>query len=109
MEGKRSFDETNSTFDNAFLGTPPTKRARRSYEPSFKIKVIKETKKSSVAIASRNYSLHESMVRRWILMENVLEKSAQSPKPLKSLGSGRKPLNLDLEYEMFCYFLIRIF
>ena len=44
MEGKRSFEDdtindTNSTFDNAFLGTPPTKRARRSYEPSFKIKV----------------------------------------------------------------------
>ena len=42
MEGKRSFEDdtindTNSTFDNAFLGTPPTKRARRSYEPFFKI------------------------------------------------------------------------
>ena len=33
-----------------------------------------------------------------------MEKSAQSPKPLKSLGSGRKPLNLELEYEIFCYF-----
>ena len=35
------------------------------------------------------------------LNENGLEKSAQSPKPLKNLGSGRKPLNLELEDE-FC-------
>ena len=30
------------------------------------------------------------------LNENALEKSAHSPKPLKSLGSGRKPLNLEI-------------
>ena len=83
MEGKRSIEDdtindTNSTFDNAFLGTPPTKRARRSYEPSFKIKVIKESRKLSVACASKMYSLNESMVRRWSLMENALEKSSKS-------------------------------
>ena len=65
MEGKRSFEETindtNSTFDNAFLDTPPTKRARKSYEPSFKLKVINEARKSTVHIVSRKYSLHESM------------------------------------------------
>ena len=37
------------------------------------------------------------------LNENALEKSAQFPKHLKSLGSGRKPLILELEDEMFCY------
>ena len=42
------------------------------------------------------------------LNENALEKSAQSPKPLKSFGSGRKPLNLELEDDMFCYFVSRI-
>ena len=40
MEGKRSYQEdTNSTFNQAFLGTPPTKRARKSYGPDFKTKV----------------------------------------------------------------------
>ena len=42
------------------------------------------------------------------LNENALEKSAQSPKPLKSLVSGRKPLNLELEDEIVCYFVSRI-
>ena len=69
-----------------FLGTPPTKRARRSSEPSFEIKVIKESRKSLVACGSKMYSLNESMVRRWSLMGNALEKSSKSPKLLKSLG-----------------------
>ena len=43
------------------------------------------------------------------LNENALEKSAQSPKPLKSLGLGRKPLNLELEDEIFCYIVSRLF
>ena len=43
------------------------------------------------------YLLNESMV------VNALEKSAQYPKSLKIPGSGRKPLNLELEYEIFCY------
>ena len=43
------------------------------------------------------------------LNENALEKSAQSPKSLKSLGSERKPLNLELEDEMLCYFVSRFF
>ena len=88
MERKRSFEDdtindTNSTFDNAFLGTPPVKRARRSYEPFFKIKVIKELRKSSVTCASKTYLLNESMVQRCCLMKNALEKSSKSPKPLK--------------------------
>ena len=37
----------------SFLLKPPTKRARRNYETSFKIKVIKESRKSSVACASK--------------------------------------------------------
>ena len=49
------------------------------------------------------------MLQKCTQNENALEKSAQSPKPLKSLGSGRKPLNLELEDEMFCYFVSRIF
>ena len=32
------------------------------------------------------------MVRRWRAKENALENSSKSPKPSKSLGSGRKPL-----------------
>ena len=44
-------------------------------------------------------------VEMYSLNENTLKKSAQSPKPFKSLGSGRKPLNLELDDEMFCYFL----
>ena len=96
---EETINDANSTFDDAFLGTPPTKRAHRSYEPFFKIKVIIKSRKSSVAYALKMYSFKE----------NALEKSAQSPKPLKSLGSGRKPLNLELEDEMFCYFVSRIF
>ena len=38
-------------------------------------------------------------------MYSLNEKSAQFPKPLKSLGSGRKPPNLELEDEMLCYLL----
>ena len=55
------------------------------------------------------YSMNESMVRRWNLMENALEKSAQSPKPLKGLVSVRKPLNLELEDEILCYIVNRLF
>ena len=46
------------------------------------------------AYASKMYSLNEK----------ALEKYAQSPKPLKSLGSGRKPLNLELEDDFFLLF-----
>ena len=88
MEGKRLFEETindaNSTFDDAFLGTPPTKRAHRSYEPFFKIKVIIKSRKSSVAYALKMYSLNESMVRMWSLMENALEKSLKGLVKVKS-------------------------
>ena len=76
------------------MDTPPTKRARKSFEPAFKLKVIKEARKSLV-------------VRRWIDKEKALENSSKSPKPSKSLGSGRKPLNLDLEDELFCYIISR--
>ena len=33
----------------------------------------------------------------------------QSPKPLKSLGSGKKTLNLGLEDEIICYIISRLF
>ena len=41
-------------------------------------------------------------------MENALEKSAQSPKPLKTLVR-KKTTNLELEDEIFCYIISRIF
>ena len=54
MEGKKLFeDDTNSTFDNAFGGTPPHLPKEHigvmNHPASFKIKVIKESRKSSVA------------------------------------------------------------
>ena len=58
MEGKKLFeDDTNSTFDNAFGGTPPHLPKEHigvmNHPASFKIKVIKESRKSSVACASK--------------------------------------------------------
>ena len=46
MEGKRSYQEDPNAFNEAFLGTPPTKKARKSYGPDFKTKVIKEARDS---------------------------------------------------------------
>ena len=69
------------------------------FEPCLFSKAKIAWRESSVAYASEMYSLNE----------NALEKSTQSPKPLKSLGSGRKPLNLELEDKMFCYFVSRMF
>ena len=37
-----------------------------------------------------------------VILISYLFTTVQSPKPLKSLGSGRKPLNLELEDKMFC-------
>ena len=50
IDRKRSFQEDpNSTFNEPFWGTPPTKRARKSYGPDFKTKFIKEAWLSSAA------------------------------------------------------------
>ena len=96
-------EDNDSTYENAFLGPSTTKRSRKSYEPAFKIEVIQESRRSSVACASKMYSVTESMVRRWIKMENELEMSSQSSKPLKKIFSGRKLINLELEDDSFCY------
>ena len=77
--------------------------ARRSYDVAFKLKAIAAAEKGSKQAAARQFKVDVKRIREWCSQKEKLtalkKKGKKQSKRLQ--GTGRKPLDSDLEEELF--------
>ena len=101
MAKKRTIDD----LDTAFLESTPSPKRRKSYSLAFKLKILKEVKENcnNCALVARRNQVDESMIRRWKRETDKITSAALVSKKTQKIGCGRKPMDEELEDEVFTY------
>ena len=88
---------------NTWLVRQKRRMSRKCYDVSFKLKAIAVAKEKSKEAAAREYKVDPKRIREWCSQEATLKmlkrKSNSSCKRL--VGAGRKPLDENMEDELF--------
>ena len=83
----------------------PSSSRKKSYSVDFKLKLVDEANKTSIAAISKKYSVDRKCIRRWIHSEEALKKLLEDqPKGAKRsnlAGQGRKVANEEMEEALY--------
>ena len=83
----------------------PSRRQKNSYTLEFKLKLVEEAKKLSIAAISKRHSIDRKNIRTWIQKEKdlkkLLEDQKKGVKRSNLPGQGRKVANEEMEEAVY--------
>ena len=83
----------------------PSRRQKNSYTLEFKLKLVEEAKKLSIAAISKRHSIDRKNIRTWIQKEKdlkkLLEDQKKGVKRSNLAGQGRKVANEEMEEAVY--------
>ena len=74
-----------------FIGKSSSSETRQKYPVDYKLRIVEETKVSTVRAVARLHGIDHSVIRRWVQQEQVLKEACSSGRLFRREGGGRRP------------------
>ena len=88
--------------EDAPVDSPPQKATKRSFDISFKLKVVAFAEANSKALAARMFKVDRKCVQVWVKQKGNFEcMDAKRLKRKRLEGAGRKAANPEFEDELY--------